>query len=34
LRGYYGGPPRPPLLPLQPDETEAVRTALGDAGLL
>jgi 4-hydroxy-2-oxoglutarate aldolase len=34
LRGYYGGPPRPPLLPLQPDETEAVRKELAGAGLL
>lgn len=34
IRGYYGGPPRPPLLPLRPEETDAVREALGDADLL
>lgn len=34
LRGYYGGPPRPPLLPLRPQEVETVRKELADAGVL
>lgn len=34
LRGYYGGPPRPPLLPLRADEIEAVRLELASAGLV
>ncbi|MBI2901959.1 MAG: dihydrodipicolinate synthase family protein [Candidatus Methylomirabilis oxyfera] len=34
FRGYYGGPPRPPLLSLQPEEMEVVRRELAAAGLL
>lgn len=33
LRGYYGGPPRPPLLPLGPEEIEALRLELIGAGV-
>jgi len=33
LRGYYGGPPRAPLLPLEPDGIEALRLELNGAGL-
>lgn len=32
--GYYGGPPRPPLLPLGEKDREAVRSVLLEAGLL
>lgn len=34
LRGYYGGPPRPPLLPLKTEEIEALRVELSDADLI
>jgi 4-hydroxy-2-oxoglutarate aldolase len=34
LCGYYGGPPRPPLLPPTTEEIEAVRLELAAAGLL
>jgi len=34
MRGYYGGPPRRPLLPLGETETAALRTTLTNAGLL
>lgn len=34
LLGYYGGAPRPPLLPLRAEEVEAVRLELAAAGLL
>jgi 4-hydroxy-2-oxoglutarate aldolase len=34
MRGYYGGPPRPPLLPPTAEEVEAIRLALVAAGLL
>jgi 4-hydroxy-2-oxoglutarate aldolase len=34
LLGYYGGPPRPPLLPLNAEEIEAVRLELAAADLL
>ncbi len=34
LRGYYGGPTRPPLLPLRAEEIEAVRLELAAARLL
>lgn len=33
LRGYYGGPPRAPLLALEPDGIEALRLELNGAGL-
>jgi 4-hydroxy-2-oxoglutarate aldolase len=32
--GYYGGPPREPLLPLDQERREALRTILQDAGLI
>jgi len=32
--GYYGGPPRPPLLPLANKEREVVQAILGEAGLM
>jgi len=34
LLGYYGGPPRRPLLPLEPARREVLRGILGEAGLL
>jgi len=34
IRGYYGGPPRPPLLPPTAEEVEAVRSELAAAGVL
>jgi len=34
MLGLYGGPPRPPLLPLEPVEIERLRTVLTQAGLL
>ncbi len=34
LRGYYGGPPRPPLLPPTPEQVAAIRAALEQAGQL
>jgi 4-hydroxy-2-oxoglutarate aldolase len=34
MRGYYGGPPRPPLLPPTAEEVEAIRLALVAAGVL
>ncbi len=34
LRGYYGGPPRPPLLPPTAEEIGAIRQELAAAGLL
>jgi len=34
LCGYYGGPPRPPLLPLRAEEIGAVRLELAAVGLL
>ena len=34
MRGYYGGPPRPPLLPLDDTVTGKLRTILITAGLL
>jgi len=34
LRGYYGGPPRSPLLPLKTEETEALRLELSTANLI
>jgi 4-hydroxy-2-oxoglutarate aldolase len=34
IRGYYGGPPRAPLLPPTAEEVEAVRSELAAAGLL
>lgn len=34
LRGYYGGPPRPPLLPLKTEEIEALRVELSNADLI
>jgi len=34
MRGYYGGPPRPPLLPPMAEEVEAVRSELAAAGVL
>ncbi|MBI3780067.1 MAG: dihydrodipicolinate synthase family protein [candidate division NC10 bacterium] len=34
MRGYYGGPPRPPLLPPTAEEVEAVRSELAAAGVL
>ena len=34
LRGYYGGPPRPPLLPLRDEEIEVLRLELAGAGLV
>ena len=34
MLGYYGGPPRPPLLPLEEGERKQLRTILGEAGLL
>jgi 4-hydroxy-2-oxoglutarate aldolase len=34
LLGYRGGPPRPPLLPLEADDREGVRQALVRAGVL
>jgi 4-hydroxy-2-oxoglutarate aldolase len=33
MRGYYGGPTRPPLLPLHPEEVEAVRREVVHAEL-
>jgi len=33
LRGYYGGPPRPPLLPPSAEEIEAVRQEFAAGGL-
>jgi 4-hydroxy-2-oxoglutarate aldolase len=32
--GYYGGPPREPLLPLDPERRQALTTILQDAGLI
>jgi dihydrodipicolinate synthase/N-acetylneuraminate lyase len=32
LRGYYGGPPRLPLLPPTPEQVAAFRAALENAG--
>ena len=34
LRGYYGGPPRRPLLPPLPEEAEAIRVEMAAADLL
>ena len=34
LRGYYGGPPRPPLLPLEPAEIDILRLDLLAAGVV
>ena len=34
LRGVPAGPPRPPLLPLAPDEVERVRATLVELGLV
>ena len=34
MRGYYGGPPRPPLLPLNAADTEKLRAILTTAELL
>jgi 4-hydroxy-2-oxoglutarate aldolase len=34
IRGYYGGPPRPPLLPPTAEEVEAVRLEVAAAGVL
>jgi len=34
LVGFYGGPPRPPLLPLKEEERKTVRSILVEAGLL
>ncbi len=34
MRGYYGGPPRPPLLPPTAEEVEAIRLALVAADVL
>jgi 4-hydroxy-2-oxoglutarate aldolase len=32
--GYYGGDPRPPLLPLKPDVKEKIKGILQKAGVL
>ncbi len=34
MRGYYGGPPRAPLLPPKAEEIDAIRTELAAVGLL
>lgn len=34
LRGYYGGPPRPPLLPLGPEERRVLHLELSAAALI